>query len=222
MLSSVDLCEVARYSCLQSSFEPAVKAFWLGVLYHRGGTAGNDIHRTNVPYTRLRYREQTLHGERHTVLGATPLSSSTDQARARPPPAPKQLVPLATQPPALQSPHGLALALASPRRASKYERYDGPHSMLYVQSSSGALNQPSVARSLDSAAAEGGVGGVSGVSGVSARLDAQRALLVATQARAAKLDACATRAERESRAMMLVLLASAIAAAAVQWRARGR
>jgi len=48
-LSSVDLSEISRNSVLQSSFEPSVKAFWIGANYWHGGVDGNDIHRTNVP-----------------------------------------------------------------------------------------------------------------------------------------------------------------------------
>ena len=60
MRSSVDLCEVAYNSVLQSSFEPSVKAFWIGAEYRKGGVAGNDMHRTNVPHLRLLFRERAL------------------------------------------------------------------------------------------------------------------------------------------------------------------
>lgn len=66
-LSSVDLSEVARNSVLQSSFPPHVKAFWIGGAYWRGGCAGNDIHRTNVPNMRLKYRELALAEEIQVV-----------------------------------------------------------------------------------------------------------------------------------------------------------
>ena len=43
---------MARNSVLQSSFEPHIKAFWIGANYRQGGAIGNDIHRTNVPNLR--------------------------------------------------------------------------------------------------------------------------------------------------------------------------
>ena len=44
-LSSSDLAEIARNSVLQSSFEPCVKAAWIGRNYRLPGVPGNDISR---------------------------------------------------------------------------------------------------------------------------------------------------------------------------------
>lgn len=69
-LSSTDMCEIARNSCLQSGWEGKIKKHWLGEKYMNHGPAGNDIHKTNVPNIRLAYRFQTLMEERHMVLGS--------------------------------------------------------------------------------------------------------------------------------------------------------
>ncbi|KAL1526183.1 hypothetical protein AB1Y20_014911 [Prymnesium parvum] len=112
-LSSVDLAEVARNSVLQSSFEPCVKAFWIGANYRKPGAAGNDIHRTNVPMVRCAYREHTLKQELTLVQEGKYYVAPLPPLPAAPPP-----------PPAPASP--------PPDRRSKYERYDGPHAMLYT------------------------------------------------------------------------------------------
>ena len=67
-LSSVDMCELARNSVLQSGWEPELKKKWLGVNYLIPGPAGNDIHKTNIPDLRIQYRYQTLLEERHLIL----------------------------------------------------------------------------------------------------------------------------------------------------------
>lgn len=55
-LSSTDLCEVARSSVLHSGFPPHVKRHWVAAQYWRLGPEGNDIHKTNVPALRMRFR----------------------------------------------------------------------------------------------------------------------------------------------------------------------
>lgn len=55
-LSSADLCEVARNGVLHSGFPHACKKHWVAAEYWRPGPDGNDIHKTNVPNLRLRYR----------------------------------------------------------------------------------------------------------------------------------------------------------------------
>lgn len=50
-LSSVDQCEIARNSVLQSGWEVSFKKLYLGVDY-------SDIRETNVPPIRLRYRQE--------------------------------------------------------------------------------------------------------------------------------------------------------------------
>ena len=62
-LSSVDQCEIARNSVLQSGFEPEFKGHFLGSCHHRPGALGNDIRMTNVPNIRLHYRSEMLMSE---------------------------------------------------------------------------------------------------------------------------------------------------------------
>jgi len=67
-LSSCDLAEIARNSVLQSSFEPCVKAAWIGRNYRLGGTEGNDIQKTNLPNLRVHFRHTLLVEERHLLV----------------------------------------------------------------------------------------------------------------------------------------------------------
>lgn len=55
-LSSTDLCEVARNGVLHSGFPHACKKHWVADEYWRPGPDGNDIHKTNVPNLRMRFR----------------------------------------------------------------------------------------------------------------------------------------------------------------------
>jgi len=59
-LSAADMCELARTSVNISGFEKHRKKYWLGPSYTKGGVAGNDIRRTNVPDIRIAFREETL------------------------------------------------------------------------------------------------------------------------------------------------------------------
>jgi len=59
-LTACDLCEIARNSVYQSSFEHAIKMHWLGPGYLLTGAKGNDINKTNVPNIRICYRYETL------------------------------------------------------------------------------------------------------------------------------------------------------------------
>lgn len=59
-LTPADMCELARNSVLQSGWEMAVKKHWIGNKWYLPGASGNDIHKTNVPTSRLTYRHQTL------------------------------------------------------------------------------------------------------------------------------------------------------------------
>uniref|UniRef100_A0A914HTW4 AMP deaminase 2 n=1 Tax=Globodera rostochiensis TaxID=31243 RepID=A0A914HTW4_GLORO len=63
MLSSCDMCELARNSVLQSGFEERVKLHWLGPNYKEEGVLGNDVARTNVPDSRVAFRHQSLINE---------------------------------------------------------------------------------------------------------------------------------------------------------------
>ena len=67
-LNNVDMCEIARNSVLQSGFEYPYKAHFIGPSYAEPGPAGNDIHMTNVPYTRLQYRMEVLEAERALIF----------------------------------------------------------------------------------------------------------------------------------------------------------
>lgn len=68
-LSAADLCEIARNSVIQSGFPHPVKLHWLGP-YWRVGPEGNDIHRTNVPNLRIRFRTDIYHDELRFIMSA--------------------------------------------------------------------------------------------------------------------------------------------------------
>lgn len=72
-LSSVDMCELARNSVLQSGWEDSVKKHWIGKNYQKGGVAGNDLEKTNVPNIRVEYRQRTLDSELHLMEHYTTL-----------------------------------------------------------------------------------------------------------------------------------------------------
>eukprot|EP00300_Choanocystis_sp_HF-7_P035577 c495_g1_i2.p1 GENE.c495_g1_i2~~c495_g1_i2.p1 ORF type:complete len:670 (+),score=150.89 c495_g1_i2:23-2011(+) len=59
-LTSMDICEVARNSVLQSGFENEVKAQWIGDNWLKPFVSGNDMSKTNVPQIRMAYRETTM------------------------------------------------------------------------------------------------------------------------------------------------------------------
>ncbi|KAJ2365263.1 AMP deaminase [Coemansia sp. RSA 2611] len=59
--SSVDMCELAMNSVLQSGFEAEVKRHWIGRDYLEAGQT--EVHKTNVPLCRLKYRSMTLEQE---------------------------------------------------------------------------------------------------------------------------------------------------------------
>jgi AMP deaminase len=63
----IDMCELARNSCLQSGFELALKRHWLGPDFYLPGVAGNAIHQTNVPNVRVAFRHKTLTEELEMV-----------------------------------------------------------------------------------------------------------------------------------------------------------
>eukprot|EP00760_Papus_ankaliazontas_P020595 PhM_4_TR18466/c0_g1_i1/m.77161/K01490/AMPD; AMP deaminase len=62
-MSSTDLCEVARYSVLQSGFDAHRKAAWLGPLHHLSSSAGNVPSRSHVPNIRVAFRYETYQDE---------------------------------------------------------------------------------------------------------------------------------------------------------------
>ena len=66
-LSSCDLCEIARTSVLNSGFSHADKCHWVGDSYWQPGSPGNDTYKTNVPSVRVRFRHDTLTGERQLI-----------------------------------------------------------------------------------------------------------------------------------------------------------
>ncbi|KAK9367844.1 hypothetical protein V1509DRAFT_565991 [Lipomyces kononenkoae] len=63
-LSAVDMCELAKNSVLQSGFEAAIKAHWLGKDFMSPGVIGNRIEKSNVPNVRVEYRLQTHQQEK--------------------------------------------------------------------------------------------------------------------------------------------------------------
>ncbi|KAJ3747592.1 hypothetical protein DFH05DRAFT_1393154 [Lentinula detonsa] len=62
------LAELARNSVIQSGFEMEIKKHWLGHQWYLPGSAGNDIHKTNVPNIRLAFRHQTLLEELEMIM----------------------------------------------------------------------------------------------------------------------------------------------------------
>ncbi|KAJ1664931.1 AMP deaminase [Coemansia sp. RSA 1813] len=63
--TSVDMCELAMNSVIQSGFESEVKRHWVGRDYLETGQT--EVHKTNVPLCRLRYRATTLEQE-HALI----------------------------------------------------------------------------------------------------------------------------------------------------------
>lgn len=83
-LSSTDLCEVARNGVLHSGFPHACKKHWVAAEYWRAGPEGNDIHKTNVPNLRMRFRYDTYQDEvRLLAGGASSYAAKKQQALAR-------------------------------------------------------------------------------------------------------------------------------------------
>ncbi|XP_078381801.1 AMP deaminase 2-like isoform X2 [Oculina patagonica] len=69
-LSPCDMSELARHSVLMSGFEDKVKRHWIGDDYKKEGSAGNDVHKTNVPDIRVAFRLETLVEELSTICTA--------------------------------------------------------------------------------------------------------------------------------------------------------
>mmetsp|Transcript_66966 Transcript_66966/g.207522 ORF Transcript_66966/g.207522 Transcript_66966/m.207522 type:complete len:163 (+) Transcript_66966:1528-2016(+) len=67
-LSVCDLCEIARNSVLQSGFERAFKEWWVGDL--AGGVDSDVEAKANVPFIRLRFREDCLRHELEMLRSA--------------------------------------------------------------------------------------------------------------------------------------------------------
>ena len=182
-LSAVDLTEISRNSVLQSSFEPNVKAFWIGADYWKGGIEGNDIHRTNVPYRRVSYRTASLEEETRFVNDpnqcASPLVTSTSDPKS---PSRAFNMPAGAGGPAGAPSMGDGLVPAmhlsaslppppptvkSPRRNSKTPEYDGAFPRKYDPNEAQRLREagrlhlaPSMIKDLE--AHESGGGGGSG------------------------------------------------------------
>lgn len=63
-LTSVDMCEIARNSVLQSGFENRCKVHWLGNGYwKRCAETGNEVVCSNVPSVRINFRLDLLREE---------------------------------------------------------------------------------------------------------------------------------------------------------------
>ena len=68
-LSSSDLSEICRHSVLQSGFEMTVKKQWLGDLVDLAPhPCANNIHKSNVPLIRTKFRYDTLMREHSWIL----------------------------------------------------------------------------------------------------------------------------------------------------------
>nr|XP_023883532.1 AMP deaminase-like isoform X1 [Quercus suber] len=66
-LSACDLCEIARNSVYQSGFSHSAKLHWHGDKYFLTGPEGNDIHKTNVPQIRIKFRYEAWEVEMQYV-----------------------------------------------------------------------------------------------------------------------------------------------------------
>ncbi|RPA98044.1 AMP deaminase [Choiromyces venosus 120613-1] len=83
-LSAVDMCELAKNSVLQSGFEGAIKARWLGNDYHLPGPEGNNMDKSNVPNIRMAFRQQTLREELRMLERYTSTQGATGSSAAGP------------------------------------------------------------------------------------------------------------------------------------------
>ncbi|KAJ5260484.1 hypothetical protein N7478_012089 [Penicillium angulare] len=61
--SAVDMCELAKYSVIQSGFELSLKRRWLGSGCSLPGIDGNNVAKSNVPDIREAFRHETLQAE---------------------------------------------------------------------------------------------------------------------------------------------------------------
>lgn len=68
-LSSVDMCEIARNSCLACGFDLETKKRWLGDNCDLPGPSGNNIEKTNVPNRRIAFRYDQLRFEWDLIEG---------------------------------------------------------------------------------------------------------------------------------------------------------
>ncbi|KAL0234637.1 hypothetical protein PCE1_001673 [Barthelona sp. PCE] len=68
-LSSTDLCEIARNSCLNSGFDHESKVSWLGEQYtNQNAIEANEVRKTNVPDVRILFRESLLQTEKQLLM----------------------------------------------------------------------------------------------------------------------------------------------------------
>eukprot|EP00667_Euglena_gracilis_P000403 EG_transcript_403 len=70
--SPTDLCEISRYSVLQSGFNHPTKRKWLGGAYFLHSSAGNDPMLSHIPNVRVAYRFETYHSECHYLEQSLP------------------------------------------------------------------------------------------------------------------------------------------------------
>jgi len=80
-LSSVDQCEIARNSVLQSGLEYRFKRHFLGRHFQLKGAQGNDIRQTNVPSIRLEYRLDQLLEEMAMIRDAVNAAANKQGTR---------------------------------------------------------------------------------------------------------------------------------------------
>ncbi|KAJ1741383.1 AMP deaminase [Coemansia sp. RSA 1086] len=78
--SSVDMCELAMNSVIQSGFEAEVKRHWIGRDYLETGQT--EVHKTNVPLCRLKYRSKTLEQELSLIAKMVGGDCSSDEDEA--------------------------------------------------------------------------------------------------------------------------------------------
>ncbi|KAK7202502.1 AMP deaminase [Myxozyma melibiosi] len=78
-LSSVDMCELAKNSVLQSGFEAAVKEHWLGQGFDLPGSLGTHVEKSNVPAVRVDYRQMAHDQELSLVYKYSEASKDQSQ-----------------------------------------------------------------------------------------------------------------------------------------------
>ncbi|DBA77340.1 TPA: hypothetical protein ACH3X2_000858 [Trebouxia sp. C0005] len=82
-LSATDLCEVARNSVLHSGFPHQIKMHWVCKDYWKPGPDGNDIHKTNVPNLRMRFRYDCHSEELNLVMSGAAAHEARRHAKSR-------------------------------------------------------------------------------------------------------------------------------------------
>ncbi|KAF3903913.1 hypothetical protein ABW21_db0200576 [Orbilia brochopaga] len=139
-LSAVDMCELARNSVMQSGFEAALKARWLGNGWYKRGVAGNDMEKTNVPNIRMQFRDETLRQELEMIDKYT--TSPTAQKLT----APLQQLNEAAQPPQPRLEYLKTLNIVNPNTANQAHpsRPQSPTTSMYTNPTTSVAMTPSI------------------------------------------------------------------------------